>query len=200
MIIIPIGIDCGNPILLIKYSLRRFSFPFDWTVTYNGVSKCFDDNFLNFIPTDITNRINDYDMCFVHDFKNETFDNDKIKYTRRIKRLINILENDEEIIFLRKGHAIHNHDEYNGRFTNIKNDIEDAKDLEKVFSKKYKNLNYKIIVILVCEKCFDPTKVYDSNSDRIDIYNIATTKISEIDTKFEKCIRNIFYRFIYNNN
>ena len=191
--IIPIGVDCGNAYLLKKYSLRSFSFPFDWTVTYNGVSKCFDDNFLNFIPTDITNRINSYDIYFHHDFTKETCDIDKIKYTRRIKRLINILENtNEEIIFLRKGHSCHLHDEHNGRFTNIKNDIDDAKDLEIVLSKKYKNLNYKIIVILTCGKCFDPNKIYNSNSDKIDIYNIATTEISEIDTKFEKCMRNIF--------
>jgi len=191
--IIPIGVDCGNADLLKKYSLRSFSFPFDWTVTYNGVSKCFDDNFLNFTPTDLKTRINEYDIFFMHDFTKETFDIDEIKYTRRIKRLINILENiDEEIIFLRKGHACHLHDEHNGRFTNIKNDIDDAKDLEKILSKKYKYLNYKIIVILVCEKCFDPNKVYNSNSDKIEIYNIATTKISDIDTKFEKCIRNIF--------
>jgi hypothetical protein len=193
--IIPIGVDCGNANLLKEHSLRSFSFPFDWVVTYNGVSKCFDDNFLNFIPTDLTTRINEYNMYFMHDFAKETFDIDKIKYTKRIKRLINILENiDEEIIFLRKGHSIHHHDEHNGRFTNIKNDIDDAKDLETVFSKKYKYLNYKIIVILICGKCFDSTKVYDSHSDKIDVYNIITTtiKISEINDKFEECLCNIF--------
>ena len=47
--IIPIGVDCGMANFIKKYNLRNMSFPFDWTVTYNGVSKCIDDNFKFFI-------------------------------------------------------------------------------------------------------------------------------------------------------
>jgi hypothetical protein len=38
MIIIPIGIDCGNSDFLKKYNIRKFALPFDWVVTYNGIS------------------------------------------------------------------------------------------------------------------------------------------------------------------
>ena len=66
--IIPIGIDCGMATFLIKYKLRHISFPFDWTVTYNGVSECIDDNF-NFFTEPLNERINKYNIYFYHDFK-----------------------------------------------------------------------------------------------------------------------------------
>ena len=65
--IIPIGVDCGMARFLQKYNLRNISFPFDWNVTYNGVSKCIDDNF-NFFTEPLNNRINKYDIYFYHDF------------------------------------------------------------------------------------------------------------------------------------
>ena len=49
-IIVPIGLDCGIASVLKKYNLRNFSLPFDWTVTYNGVSDIIKDNFRNFLP------------------------------------------------------------------------------------------------------------------------------------------------------
>jgi hypothetical protein len=46
--IIPIGVDCGMAEFCRKYNLRKASLPFDWTVTYNGVSKCIEDDFKYF--------------------------------------------------------------------------------------------------------------------------------------------------------
>ena len=43
--IIPIGVDCGMAEFCKKYNLRTRSFPFDWIVSYNGVSKCIENNF-----------------------------------------------------------------------------------------------------------------------------------------------------------
>ena len=67
--IIPIGIDCGMANFLKKYNLRNISFPFDWNVTYNGVSECLDDNF-KFFTEPLNDRINKYDIYFPHDFEN----------------------------------------------------------------------------------------------------------------------------------
>ena len=78
--IIPIGVDCGIAHFCKKYNLRIFSFPFDWVVSYNGVSKCINNNFDEFIPK-FNERINKYDIYFHHDFTNETFKEDEIKYT-----------------------------------------------------------------------------------------------------------------------
>ena len=189
--IIPIGVDCGMAEFCKKNNLRNNSFPFDWTVTYNGVSKCIEDDFKLFTEP-LNNRINQYDIYFHHDFYNsELVNQDKEKYNRRCKRLINILETSNEyIIFCRKGHARHHHDEQNGKYSNITNDISDAEKLSIILSNKYPQLKFKIIVILVCGKCFNPTETYKSISSNIEIYNIATPQVD--DDKFEKLCRNIF--------
>lgn len=167
------------------------SFPFDWTVTYNGVSKCIDNNFKNFIDP-LNNRINEYDIYFHHDFNNnDSFNEDKEKYIRRYERLINLLETtNEEIIFCRKGHACHHHCEHNGKYSTITNEIDEAEKLNIIISKKYPHLIYKIIVILVCGNCFNSNDIYKSNSSNIEIYNIASPEAE--NTIFENCCRNIF--------
>ena len=40
-----------------------------------------------------------------------------------------------------------NHDEHNGKYSNITNDIDDAEKLNTILSNKYPQLKYKIIVI-----------------------------------------------------
>lgn len=195
MIIIPIGVDCGIADFLKKYNLRTISLPFDWAVSYNGVSKCIEDDFKYFTEP-LTNRINIYDIYFHHDFQEnaavlQEHEQDRQKYARRCQRLLNILtDSNEEIIFCRKGHAIHHHYEHNNKYSDIANDIEDAEKLDIILSNKYPNLNYKIIVILVCSHCFDPNTTYTSTSDKIEIYNIATTYADA--QLFENTARAIF--------
>ena len=192
--IVPIGVDCGMADFIKKYNLRNISFPFDWNVSYNGVSKCINDNFKFFIEP-LNNRINQYDIYFHHDFENkQLLDQDKSKYIRRYQRLINILNtSNEEIIFCRKGHGYHHHYEHNGKYSNIINDIDDANKLDIILQNKYPQLKYKIIVILVCGKCFNLNETYKSKSDKIEIYNIATSEITqEFHTIFENLCCNIF--------
>lgn len=199
--IIPIGIDCTVADFFRKYNLRNIALPFDWNVTYNGVSKCIDNNFKSFTEL-LNDRLNNYDVCFYHDFDNKlSFDEDKQKYIRRCNRLINILETSKEnIIFCRKGHSIHHHYEHNGKYCNIKNDIDDVEELNIILSNKYPHLKYKIIVILICEKCFNLHKIYKSNSPNIEIYNIVTpqeiTTLQKDAENFENCAREIFRKHI----
>lgn len=191
---IPIGVDCGIASFLKKHNIRTISFPFDWCVSYNGVSSCIDNDFDNFIPSTST-RINAYDIYFNHDFTANTYNDDIIKYDRRVKRLQNILESsEEEIIFCRKGHASHNHGEHNGKFVKIKNDIDDAEDLDRILSRKYPNLKYSIIVILICGDCFNPETVYSSSSDNIVIHNISMPSVN--DTLVDNCATKIFGKFL----
>ena len=188
--IIPIGVDCGVAEFCRKHNLRNMAFPFDWNVTYNGVSKCIEDNFKLFTEP-LTNNINEYDVFFVHDFENDKdYEKYKEKYNRRYKRLINILEtSDEHVIFCRKGHACRHHSEHNGKYSKITNDIIDAEKLDAIISHRYPRLNYKIIVILVCGECFNATHEYKSNSNNIKIYNIATSQLE--DKAFEDLCRTI---------
>jgi hypothetical protein len=190
--IIPIGVDCGMAVFLRDENLRYASFPFDWVVSYNGVSECINDNFNSFTEP-LNSRINNYDVYFHHDFNNDDkHEHDKEKYTRRCKRVIDILENnvDEEVIFCRKGHACHHHDEHDGKYCEILSDVDDAENLHVVLKNKYPNLKYKIIVILVCGKCFNADEIYKSSTDKIEIYNIATPQAD--DEKFLNCARSIF--------
>ena len=193
MIIVPIGVDCGIAGICEKNNLRIFSLRFDWIVTYNGVSKCIKDDFKSFIPeinkTLNDYALNDYNMSFVHDFKKNNFNEDKIKYDRRIKRFVNILETtNETVIFCRKSHTFHHHSENE----NIINDIEDVEKLNIIIKNKYPNLNYKIILFLSCGICFDKNKTYKSNSNRIEIHNIATLEVNNIF--FEKTFLTILQK------
>lgn len=189
--IIPIGVDCGMADFLKKYNLRNMSFPFDWNVTYNGVSECIKDEF-KFFTEPLINRINQYDVYFHHDFENKNvFEQEKEKYARRCQRFMNLLKtSNEEIVFCRKGHACHHHNEHNGKYSKMASDIDDAEKLDVVLRNKYPTLQYKIIVILVCGQCFHSTETYTSHSDKIEIYNITTPQVE--NTIFENVCRTIF--------
>lgn len=188
--IIPIGVDCGIAGFCQTYGLRICSFPFDWIVSYNGVSKCIEDDFNSFFPNKNT-LLNDYDMSFAHHFLNDSYDEDLVKYKRRIERLKAILaKEDQEVIFIRKGHGFHLHKEHNGRFTYIKSDIVDAEELEQVLHKKYPKLKFKILVFLSCGQCFNPSQNYTTKSEQIILLNMAS-----LDTQndlFEMCMKRIF--------
>lgn len=186
MIIVPIGIDCGLARLLQKYGLRHFSLPFDWSVSYGGVSKIIENNFYQFVPSS-NNNINDqYSINFFHN----TFPQDKETMTRRCNRLLDLLHQTEhEIIFFRKGHACHHHQECNSRNLVLENDIVDAENLSLLLKSKYPKLKYKIIVALVCNSCFDTSKSYESTDDNINIYNISTPSFD--DAKFESLFKYI---------
>jgi hypothetical protein len=190
MIIIPIGIDCGLASLLKKYDLRNFSLPFDWLVSYGGVSKIISNNFKNFLHDVNNDKINKtYDLCFYHN----TFPEDYDKMSRRINRLLQLLNNTEdELVFFRKGHAFHHHDETKRHGVCLANDINDAEELNKVLKTKYPKLKYKIIVALVCDTCFDKNKIYNSDNDNIYVYNIATPTFD--DEKFEKLFNDIILK------
>jgi hypothetical protein len=173
--IVSIGVDCGVGDFCKKYGLRTISLPFDWVVSYHGVSACIDDEFKEFIPKE--GMINKYDIYFNHDFNGEKDEEDTLKYLRRAKRFMDILtESKEEIIFFRRGHAQHHHREHQGRYETIKNDIQDAEDLDRILSSKYPNLKYRIIVVLVCGRCFSREKIY-SSLPRVEVHNIVTPEV-----------------------
>jgi hypothetical protein len=190
MIIIPIGIDCGLASLLKKYNLRNFSLPFDWVISYRGISKIISNDFKNFLEYVNSDKINKtYDLCFYHN----TFPDDYDKMNRRIDRLLNLLKNSEdEFIFIRKGHAFHHHDECKKHDLYLSNDINDAEELNNILKDKYPKLKYKIIVSLVCDTCFDKNKIYNSDNDNIYIYNIATPTFD--DDKFEKLFDDVILK------
>lgn len=188
MIYISIGIDCDVGKFLKRHNVRNMAFPFDWNVSYNGVSKCFESNFANF--SEQSNQINKYDVYFHHDFQNNsTINSDIEKYNRRCERLINILETtNDTIIFIRKGHLNSHHIEPHGQ-DKIANDIKDVEHLNNILRHKYPQLKYKIVLALGCDMCFSKDTIYkcDSNDsdDNNNNNNIDIRGIDEFSNFFE---------------
>jgi hypothetical protein len=200
MIFVPIGIDCDVANFLNKYNLRKASLPFDWNVSYNGVSKCIDSDFKNFTEPLSVNRINDDDVYFHHDFLNEAMTPaDSDKYSRRCERLLDILKENncggssgEQILFIRKGHLCYHHEEQNGKYANITDDYEDAKRLNGVLRTKYTHLKYKIILLQGCTKCFKKDTVcIDDTANNIEIYNNVCDAGEDRNRLFEECLLNV---------
>jgi hypothetical protein len=187
MFVIPCGVDCGLANLLKKYNLRFFSLPFDWCVSYGGVSEIIKNDFKDFIPIN-NNKINtSYNYSFVHN----NFPEDTETMIRRCARLSELLRNTEtELVFIRKGHAFHHHSETCNLGLKLENDIKDAENLSNILNEKYPNLQYKIIVVLVCDSCFDKNINYVSADARVKIYNISTPTFD--DNKFEMLFTDIF--------
>lgn len=186
MFIIPCGIDCGLAGLLKKYNLRCFSLPFDWSVSYGGISEIIKNDFKDFIPINNSKINTSYNYSFVHN----NFPEDAETMGRRCNRLLELLRTTTELVFIRKGHAFHHHAETCNLGLKLENDITDAENLSNVLKEKYPNLKYKIIVTLVCDTCFDKNVNYVSNDANVKIYNISTPTFD--DNKFETLFKDIF--------
>jgi len=169
-IFIPIGTDCGIAAALNNYKLRLFSLPFDWVVTYNGVTDIIVNKFAGYLFPDKQSNISCHTK-FVHN----TFPNDYETMNRRINRFMELLKNEEkELIFIRKGHYIHHHQEAEKNYCILKNDLQDSYDLDKNLKTTYPKL-----------KCFQYNEKVSlrnlSIPSNIEIYNIAkkTTMIEK---------------------
>lgn len=179
MIFVPIGVDCGIATELRDNKLRMAAYPFDWVVTYNGVSDIIKQKFSSYLPVD-ANFYDEYDFesrkmrcsrishtLFMHNI----FPDDIEKLNRRIQRFLWLLQNTtEEIIFIRKGHAVHHHTEAKLYNVTLKCDIADAEQLYVYLSQKYPMLKFKILVFLFCDTCFEHDKTYLSKYQNMYIF------------------------------
>ena len=202
-LIISLGIDCG-PKLLIKdkAKISQETFPFDWSITYKGVSSIIENGYKNLlndlIPSIDNERYIDAEngIKFKHDgkylknsedkftyvqdkYKEKTLDEVKDKYNRRLERLKQYLDkynksnNNQQIIFVRKSHDEIHHIDSSHYGIVIKNDIDDSIELEKFLSKEYPTLNYLIVVFLLCKECFD----FDNHNDTHKLLLANSSKI-----------------------
>jgi len=209
MLFVSIGIDCDVANFLNKYNLRKASLPFDWNVSYNGVSKCIDNDFKNFTKPLSADRINEEDIYFHHDFLDiaatAASSPDHDKYHRRCERLLNLFKTAETtgefVLFIRKGHLCYHHEEQKGKYKNIMCDVEDAKRLSGILRSKYPLLKYKIIVVLGCAKC--EVKDTDNNDDTLS----PVSPVSPVSVynnvnggTFEECMLNIVITEIREHN
>jgi len=161
--IVSLGVDCGVANFLKENGLRNFSLPFDWVVSYGGVSNILKNKFSNYIPKNNLQFNHDDNVKFIH----ENFPADIDKMNRRIERFLKLLDSDGEIIFLRKGHSEHHHTESEI----INDDLLDCEELYDIIKQDYKNLKFKIILFLVCSKCYNYKEKYDS--EKVIVYNVS---------------------------
>lgn len=186
MILIPIGIDCGVAIALNQLKKRDTAYPFDWNVTYRGVSDILKNDFRDFVPTKrygiqtdprYSSVFNKYDVLFIHDdwFKKEKIEQEK--YHRRIDRLKKLLKepSNDTFYFIRKGHMFHHHREYY-----FQDDVESVCKLSKCLKELYPHMKFKIFLIICCPVCYrtgipsinnDESIIVINNLQKIDIRN-----------------------------
>ena len=191
MIIIPIGVDCGIATLLKKKNIRQYSLPFDWVVTYNGVSEILKNNFVSYLPKNNHDKISD-NTLFLHN----VFPKDTEMMNRRIDRLLDLLsntKNEEEIVFVRKGHGFRHHKETQNLGLTIKDDVIDMVQLHDFIKTTYPHLNFKINLILLCGQCFDHTTIYrDESRQNINIINVSTFLEKEENQNFQTSFNHFF--------
>lgn len=167
---ISLGVDCGTANILKQLGLRNYSLPFDWVVTYEGITNIINNNFTNYLPKDHNNKYEKLNRNSGTLFLHNNFPDDIEIMNKRIDRFKNLLEtSNEKIIFVRKSHGSHHHDEYN----NIINDIDDAINLDLLLLKKYPNIIYEIHLILICDNCFTNIEINENISNNIKIHNIS---------------------------
>ena len=157
--IISLGATCSVAWQLKEHKLRDFSLPFDW-VRINNLSHVntlletnFEDFFNSFelvsksdkflVNGDNISYIYKNKFCkFYHDFKEEinenTFNEFKIKYSRRINRLYDIINNNNELLFIREEVGIIN-----------KNKID---EFNNIIKKLNPNLKWKLVIITSNQK------------------------------------------------
>lgn len=165
-IYIPIGIDCTIAEEIKKKNKRTNAYPFDWVVTYNGVTDIIKNKFINYLPDNNTIQNYKSHTLFLHN----NFPADNEKMNRRINRFMDLLNNKtDEIIFFRKSHCYRHHKEVENSEFQLKNDLDDSIELYDYLKANYSELKFKIIIILMCGKCFDKTMIYDTT--KVEVYN-----------------------------
>lgn len=210
MIIIPIGVDCGVADALKKLNKRNCAYPFDWNVTYCGVSEILKNTFCDFVPMTrygiqkdprYSSVFNKYGVLFIHDdwMKNAKVEQDK--YHRRVERFQKVLnehskssETGDTIYFIRKGHMFHHHTEYY-----FQDDVESVTELSNFLKQTYPNLKYKIILIFCCPSCYRYHIPNISDPNIFITNNIANVDIRTGSDNLCKCMMKEVLPFIEKN-
>jgi hypothetical protein len=175
---VSLGVDCGTANILTLLGLRGCSLPFDWVVTYEGITNIINNDFTNYLPKNDNNNYKKLNKNSGVLFLHNKFPDDIENMNKRIDRFKKLLEtSNEKIIFVRKSHGSHHHNEYN----NVVNDIDDAINLDLLLLKKYPNLIYEIHVILICDNCFTNIIINENISNNIKIHNISRPYPTNVD-------------------
>ena len=142
--IIPLGTDCSIAGALSNLGKRKCSFPFDWCIIkLNRIKFLFKNNFQDFFNKDELiksgngfPKTKDNEIYFYHtpefDKLNETYEETRKKFDRRCERLNKILNEEYNILFIRKAED---------------DSVKDLEELVEIIVKKFSKINFKILLI-----------------------------------------------------
>ena len=168
--IIPIGFNCGTGMVLNNLNLRKMAFPLDWVISnpmfvYTYFTTSFKDYFLKnkndkknylgqefnyFLKSDNHNTHNtEADKEPNNNNNNTIFENNKIKFERRINRLLNILKSNNKTLFVHmKEYKIKGQDILNKNMINNESLYDDyLNKLDEFINKKYPLLCHNLLII-----------------------------------------------------
>ena len=177
---ISIGIDCDVALTILKLGFREMSLPFDWVVPYSGVYDIIKNNFEGYLPVEpyyTKNISKKSNSLFIHN----DFPKDIEQMERRFKRFNELLTSENELVFIRKAHSLHHHDEVKVYNCDLKDDLIDCEDLYDYFKETYPKLKFRIELILTCSECH--SKIITSDKINITDYDdsiLIKNKIQKI--------------------
>ena len=169
---ISLGSNCTVASQLNRAEKRTVSYPLDWLFTYHSVYKLFENDFKDYLNTEIkpintnlwpdapsSTQIEcnkDYSTIFMHqDYEAGQVYREVIQ--RRVDRLLDTLrEQKKEVVFIRRGHPedFHRLIPLVG-FTEFENTLSEREDMERlveILKRKYPSLKFKIHLFYNC-KC-----------------------------------------------
>jgi Putative papain-like cysteine peptidase (DUF1796) len=163
-IYVSLGSNCEPALRLRVQGKRMLALPFDWVVAFGNITKIFEHKFEGFIEntervehklTNTNYKVNkEYKVWFFHAEADDYVN----KINRRIKRLQDLLEGDNELIFIRVGHwEVHHQEELEVCGCNdCTDEYTDMLRLKDYLINNYPNLKFKIYLYGMCSKCYIP--------------------------------------------
>lgn len=171
VLVIPIGIDCGLSMFLRDRNMRFLSFPFDWVVSYKGVAECVSNDFAGFLPE--PGACAPPSAAGIH-FVHHQFPRDTEKMQRRIQRFKDALSGQMgAVVFIRKGHLNFHHAEAAELGQPLCDDVADAEAFATLLLERYPQLEFRVEVLLMCNRCHTPGQRTAVSAPRVTVYNIV---------------------------
>lgn len=205
---ISIGSNCFTSMLLNKLNLRKEGYPLDWVIsTPDWVLKYFKSNFKNYYLPDKKSNTNYLGQEFVwfqnHKFskanehykENNTddgklsiYEDNKLKFDRRIERILKLLESNESILFVYTT-EYRITDSFPSKMSKIlkENEEENEKkliELKEYFTDKYPEKKIDILVIYL-------NKISESKIEKKNNIYLAYEKIKRCNDNKQ---RHILYK------
>jgi len=212
---VSLGSSCCIALSLKELNLKKHSFPFDWNpnvlkIVIDCLNTKFEyykklgnyeikDNFneelykfKNIIsPTFDINYVNYYCNWFPHDLNLSTQElNNQI--SRRCERFLNLLNSNNEIIFIYTNEEAIFIKEYKDNQINY---YQDLINIQNIIIDKFNKTNFKIIYFFLCDLKYDFTNIF-KNTEYINCYPIMWSEFSDNGENIK--LNNIFRNIITN--